>query len=114
MFSLIVPLPPIVLSIVGEFEHKQNITVTLEWDQPNGTGAEFFIESYSISLSPQLEVYTYIFMKTLNVTLDYNVNYTAAVVSVNCAGESSPILLHNLLFSKLILKDLASLLQKQF
>lgn len=104
-FLCIVPLPPINLSISEEYEDKQNITVTFEWNPANGTGAEYFVESYSVSLSSELEEYYYqesIHLEAINLTLDYNVNYTATVVSLNCAGESIPTLLHGVLFSKSI------------
>ena len=36
-----------------------------------------------------------------NVTLDYNIKYTAVITAVNCAGESRPFILTNIEFSEL-------------
>ena len=99
------PLSPTDLMISDEHESKQNITVTISWNKPNGAGGEYFVEYFKIlvfepdgflhhtdKLSSEFEV----------VTLDYNVNYTVNVSSVNCEGESYPLSLHNIFFGQLI------------
>ena len=37
-----------------------------------------------------------------NVTLNFNIEYTASITAVNCAGESSPFVLTNIEFSELL------------
>ncbi len=79
-----------------------NIQIFFEWETPSGIGPEFFIQSYNISiLSSEYGYNSYNVTSattTLNVTLNYNVDFTASVVSVNCAGESEPLILSDIRF----------------
>ena len=37
-----------------------------------------------------------------SVTLEYNIEHTAVITAVNCAGSSNPFILTNIEFSKLL------------
>ena len=41
-----------------------------------------------------------VYMEAINLTISYNTNYTASIASINCAGESNSVLLHDILYSK--------------
>ena len=68
-----------------------DVTVHYEWDPPMGSGPEAIIDYYNIMITPE-PVLNYtsnvIDSTSSNVTLDYNVQYTISVTSVNCAGKS--------------------------
>ncbi len=73
------------------FYALENITVIFLWDPPLGVGDEAVVDNYVITISPRpLSHNTSIFTISppLNVTIDYNVRYTARIVAVNCYGES--------------------------
>jgi hypothetical protein len=40
--------------------------------------------------------------ESVMVTLNYNSEYTATLIAVNCAGESNPVILPHIKFSKFI------------
>ncbi len=82
-----------------------NVSVLLEWDPPPGSGPEAIVDNYTISITPKplshpsLNV---VLSTPLTVTLDYNIIYTAIIIATNCAGESSPFELTNIVYSKFI------------
>ena len=99
----IVPLTPTKLFISKSYMKEDSITVTLEWDQPIGVGPEYLVEGYRVLLLNGSEIpisETQIITK-INLTLDYGINYTAAVISINCIGESLPLLLTDIIISML-------------
>ena len=78
------------------YKREQNITITISWNRPTGTGtgAEFFVEYFKISVFQPggfLHHADRISSEFKVVTLDYNLNYTVNVSSVNCEGESYPL-----------------------
>ena len=87
--------------VSDEYKREQNITITISWNRPNGTGAEFFVEYFKVLVfqpSGFLHLTDKISSEFKVVTLDYNVNYTVNVYSVNCEGESYPLSLHSIFF----------------
>ena len=103
--SFSVPLPPCCFNISDEYHDTVMTTVTLDWNPPVGSGPEFLIDNYTISISPDPPFQPAISSPLLppwNVTLDHNRVYTINITSLNCAGESVPVTLHNIGFSKRI------------
>lgn len=103
IFTCIEPLPPTSLNITTRIERTSDTNVFFEWEPPTGSGPEYVIESYDISVMSEFG-YDYIndtvSSPTWNTTLEYNEKYSVAVVSINCAGESEPIELEDILFSE--------------
>ena len=80
------------------------VEVFFKWIAPLGIGPGYFIQNYSVNIVSETESYSYNFasaVTTLNASLNYNVNYTASVVAINCAGESDPLVLSNIFYGKL-------------
>ncbi len=70
-----------------------------EWDPPNGSGPEAVVENYKISILPMPvshPISNVVDNTSWNVTLDYNVIYSATITALNCAGESIPNVLTNI------------------
>ena len=64
--------------------------MTIEWNPPvNSSGAD--IHNYTVSVSPSTRLSATVVTSTVvNVTAEYNVNYTLSIVATNCAGNSDP------------------------
>ena len=80
-----------------------NITITLEWNPPLGSGQEAVVNHYEILVTPRPlshPTFNTIFATSWNVTMKYNVEYTAIISAVNCVGKSSTALLPSILFSE--------------
>ena len=83
-----------------------NTNIILEWDPSSGSGPQAIVDSYSILLTPRplshprLNV---LYSSPLIVTVRYNVEYTAVITAVNCAGESSPFTLLNIEYSECVM-----------
>ena len=90
---MLVPLTPFGFNISSEFYTVSNLTVTFEWMEPQGSGPEAIVDSYTIVISPT-PLYPYAVNmlpnspREFNVTLSYNTVYTATITAENCAGES--------------------------
>ncbi len=101
------PRSPVSINISDTVQAKENIRVLIEWKAPSGIGPGFFIQGYNVSIvseSNYSNSYDFTYATTsLNVTLDFSVMYTASVVAINCAGESEPLILSDILFSELLL-----------
>ena len=100
------PLMPTGLRIVQSYFTPENITVTFEWDPPQGSGPEVVVDYYRIAISPAPLSHPSINSvnsSAWNVTLDYNTPYTANITAVNCAGESSSYSLENIEYGMCIL-----------
>lgn len=85
------------------YENKFNIIVTFEWNPPEGSGTEVIVHSYKIALTPKPISHpssNIVHSTAWNVTLRYNVEYMATIISVNCEGESSPVVLRDIEFSE--------------
>ena len=64
--------------------------MTIEWNPPvNNSDAD--THNYTVSVSPSTQLSaTVVTSTTVNVTAEYNVNYTLSIVATNCAGNSDP------------------------
>jgi hypothetical protein len=72
-----------------------NNTITLEWNPPQGSGAETIVDYYRVSVTPvplSHPMINMILLPPWNVTIEYNVAYTVSVTAVNCAGDSNTVL----------------------
>ena len=66
-------------------------TVTLDWDQPQGSGPENAVENYTIYVSPNppyQPATNVIPLPPWNITVSHNVVYTLNVTVTNCLGRS--------------------------
>lgn len=83
------------------YEDDLHITVQFEWDPPLGSGPEFVVDGYQLLILAETDsVDVNVSSASWNITLDYNVEYTASISSINCVGESSQVILRNILFGK--------------
>ena len=87
---------PTGFSIVEEFYSNSNLTVLFQWDEPQGEGVQAIVDNYTIDISPRPlypSEYSIVLPnspQSLNVTINYNTNYTATIIAENCAGPSQP------------------------
>ena len=93
LMQIIVPLVPSGFNISDEIYAIDNLTVTFEWDGPQGSGPQAIVDNYTVFITPRpllLNEFTVLpkSLMILHVTLNYNMAYTAAITSENCAGES--------------------------
>ena len=61
------------------------------------------MDYYPITVTPKPlshPVSNIVYSTPWNVTLDYNIDHTATITAVNCAGESSPFIVTNIEFSE--------------
>ena len=103
LFFSSVPLPPANFTITREYHTTSNITITFEWDPPQGSGPEVIVDSYEISVTPSPLSYSTpvtINSTTWNTTLNFNIAYVATIISINCAGAGKPLSLQSIEFSK--------------
>ncbi len=76
-----------------------------EWDLPPGSGPEAIVDNYTITITPapvSHPISNVVLASPWNVTLDYNVIYTATITAVNCAGGSGIVILNNIQYGRLI------------
>ncbi len=62
-----------------------------EWDPPPGSGPEAIVDHHTITITPapvSHPISNVVLASPWNVTLSYNIIYTATITAVNCAGES--------------------------
>ena len=74
-----------------------------EWDSPAGSGPEAIVDNYTITVNPMPvshPISNVVISTPWNVTLSYNVIYTATIRAVNCAGESNTSTLPGVEFGK--------------
>ena len=66
--------------------------VSAEWDPPADNGGRNEL-NYTVNISPstQLPSNMVVTSTNVNVTADYNVNYTLSIVATNCAGNSATV-----------------------
>ena len=77
-----------------------------EWDSPGGSGPETDIDNYVITVNPMpvsQPISNVVLSSPWNVTLRYNVIYTATITAVNCAGESITFTLPGIEYGKKII-----------
>ena len=70
-----------------------DVTVTFEWDSPQGGGPETIVDYYRITITPpQLSPSSDLTNTTIwNATLNYNQTYTVSITAINCVGESETL-----------------------
>ena len=103
MFHYVVPIMPSGFVIIRDSFTPENNTVIFEWDPPQGMGPELVVDNYRITISPAPLSHTMINLvesSPWNVTLDYNVVYTANITAINCAGETEAFSLLNIEYSE--------------
>ncbi len=88
-----VPLIPSGFNITGVDFTITNVTVTFEWDGPQGSGPQAIVDNYTVSVTPYpLFPFGVNVLPNsplaLNVTLNYNDVYMATITAENCAGRS--------------------------
>ena len=101
-----VPFPPINFNVTDELHRVSNITVTFEWDPPQESGPAVIVDTYEVSIIPRPlshPISNEIDGLSWNVTLEYNVEYTATITAENCAGVSLPFTLHAIEFCEHII-----------
>ena len=97
VYLIPVPTVPASFNVSGKFEEISNIIITFSWDPPQGSGVTTIVDDYIISISPKplSHPITNILNSTsINVTLEYNEEYTVLLEAVNCAGKSDAIFLY--------------------
>lgn len=96
------PLAPTNFSITNKFEGIQNITAEFEWNPPLGSGPEYVVDGYQLSVMTDTDIVEalYVLSTSWNMILDYNVEYAVSIVSINCVGNSNEVTLRNILFGK--------------
>lgn len=103
--SSAVPALPINFNVSAQNDTLFNTTVTFRWDPPPGSGVKTIVDKYIFSIYPlslSHPTSNFVYSEVVDVTLEYNLEYTATLIAVNCAGESDyPVLLPNVEFSKL-------------
>ena len=105
MFHFLVPITPSGFVIIRDSFTPENNTVTFKWDPPQGLGPELVVDNYRIIISPAPLSHTVVNLvesSPWNVTLDYNVVYTANITAINCAGETEALSLLNIEYSEYI------------
>ena len=107
VYILLVPLTPTGFNVTQQVDSlHDNTTITFEWDPPQGSGPEAIVDRYSILLTPRPlshQSLNVLYSSPLTVTVRYNVEHTAVITAVNCAGESSPSTLLNIEFSECVM-----------
>ena len=101
----LVPLTPAGFRIIGQSDTLHyNTTITFEWwEPPPGRGPETIVDYYQIVVTPRPlshPVSNIVHSTPWSVTLEYNIEHTAVITAVNCAGESSSFILTNIEFSE--------------
>ena len=65
------------------------VSVTVQWDPPTDNGGRDDL-TYTVTISPLTQLSATVLTSTsLNVTAQYNVDYTVSIVTTNCAGNST-------------------------
>ena len=64
------------------------VSVTVQWDPPTDNGGRNDL-TYTVIVSPPTQLSATVLTSTsLNVTAQYNVDYTISIVTTHCAGNS--------------------------
>ena len=101
----LVPLLPTGFNITREYYTTMDNTVMFEWDPPPGSGPEAIVDNYTITITPapvSHPISNVVITSPWNVTINYNVIYTATISAVNCAGDSPSLTLSAIEYSKCV------------
>ncbi len=82
-----------------EYYTVENSTITFTWNPPPGSGPEAIVDNYTISIEPAPISHSMTSVglsSPWNVTLNYNVEYSATIIAINCAGESDSSTLNDI------------------
>ena len=88
---------------ITNVDYETFITVTFEWDPPNGFGTQTIVESYNFFITPKpvIPISNKISSSPYNLLLAFNIQYTASISAVNCAGASEAATISNIFYGKL-------------
>ena len=104
VFDIAVPQRLTGFNISEVYFSVGNVTLTFEWDPPQGVGPELIVDYYLIAISPaplSHPILNNVSSSPWNVTVDYNTVYSVNITAVNCAGQSGTLSLENIEYSKL-------------
>ena len=89
--------------MVREFFGDNAVTVVFEWNPPLGDDLGSVVDEYSIIISPGPISHPpsiRIAFPRMIVLLNYNVEYTTSIFSINCAGISQDSLIYYFRYGK--------------
>ena len=96
------PHNPTGFNITNVYYAILNYTISLKWNQPEGSGSAAVVDRYILSVIPKPvshPISNEVNSTIWNVTLNYNTVYTATITAVNCAGESNTVVLPGIQYS---------------
>ncbi len=83
------PGPPSIMSHSTGSSSVDAVSVTVEWDPPTDNGCRDDL-TYTVTVSPPTQLFaTVLTFTSVNVTAQYNVDYTVSIMTTNCAGNST-------------------------
>ncbi|XP_064400987.1 CUB and sushi domain-containing protein 3-like isoform X2 [Halichondria panicea] len=83
------PLNPIISSIQNQ---TLSSIITLDWDSPSSTGGVSVSYALTISPTPLSESPVTVETTSAQITISYDTHYTVTIKTVNCAGNSSALM----------------------
>ncbi|XP_064400886.1 uncharacterized protein LOC135347001 isoform X2 [Halichondria panicea] len=83
------PLNPIISSIQNQ---TLSSIITLDWDSPSSTGGVSVSYALTISPTPLSESPVTVETTLAQITISYDTHYTVTIKTVNCAGNSSAVM----------------------
>ena len=89
--------------MTNDYHDDMETTITLVWDPPQGNGPEAIVDNYTISISPappNQPANILVSSSPWNVTLAHNNVYNINLTAINCIGESKPVTLPDIEYSK--------------
>lgn len=95
-FPSLVPLPVTGINEINETHRMNDVSVSFTWEKAVGTGPEYVISSYRITITPPTVDGNSSFEVGLDngllitLSLTYNVEHTLNFFAINCAGMSQP------------------------
>ena len=85
------PSPPLSVNHTILSSTADVAMVSVEWNPPIDNGGRDVL-NYTVNISPSTQLSANVVSSTtVNVTADYNVNYTLSIMATNCAGDSTTV-----------------------